>query len=212
MTTLIAALSFGFLGSAHCAAMCGGFYLMAGRGALRRQAPYLLGKTTTYAVLGAIAGGIGATVAMFEGPRVLFTLIIGVAFVISGFVWIGLIPQPSISNRVGQSISKLISITLKRTGPMAPFTLGLANGLLPCGLLYGALGLAATSGTVAMGALSMTVFGIATIPSLAFFGYLARKVGDPILKRTHLAGGVAMIVFGVITLMRAMPMDSAMMH
>ena len=204
MPELIAALSLGILGSAHCAGMCGGFYLMAGKGAWSRQVPYVAGKTVTYMLLGAIAGGIGATVSLFAGARFTLTLIIGFGLVVAGLVWMGLVPRFIKGSPVSQWVARTISKMLERTGPMAPFALGLSNGLLPCGLLYAALGMAAATTSVVGGVATMGVFGLATIPGLALFGILARKIGEPLVRRAHLIGGVAMIAFGIMTLMRAM--------
>ena len=46
------------------------------------------------------------------------------------------------------------------------FTIGLLNGLLPCGLVYVALAGAAATGTAAQGALFMFIFGLGTAPLL----------------------------------------------
>jgi sulfite exporter TauE/SafE len=49
----------GITGSLHCAGMCGQLALLAGgRGLL----PYLAGKTTSYLLLGALAGAFGDAV------------------------------------------------------------------------------------------------------------------------------------------------------
>jgi sulfite exporter TauE/SafE len=183
--------------------MCGGFYLIAGRNGRSRQLPYLLGKTVTYAVLGAAVGAIGATASLFVGARTVLTIAIGTALIVAGLMWIGVIPKIIKGSPVSRFVATKISRSLERTGPMAPFALGLANGLLPCGLLYGALGIAASTASVTSGAMTMAVFGLATVPGLALFGILARKIGEPLMRHTHLIGGIAMIVFGVITLMRA---------
>ncbi len=76
LSALTGALLAGLLGGAHCLAMCGGFVaamsgagippsalgtpLLPARALARRQLPYNLGRITTYAALGAIAGGVGA--------------------------------------------------------------------------------------------------------------------------------------------------------
>ncbi len=203
MSTIIAALTLGILGSAHCAGMCGGFYLLAGRRGWTSQLPYLIGKTITYAVMGAIVGAIGATATLFMGARSMLTVVIGLGLIAAGLTWMGVVPKLIKSSPLSQFVARKISESLERSGPMAPFALGLSNGLLPCGLLYGALGIAATTTSAAAGAATMAVFGLATIPGLALFGLLARKIGDPLIKRTHLVSGIAMVVFGVITLMRA---------
>ena len=58
---------------------------------------------------------------------------------------------------------------------MSVFSIGLLNGLLPCGLVYMGIAGALASGSYTNGALFMFFFGLATIPvmlSLSFFGNL----------------------------------------
>jgi sulfite exporter TauE/SafE len=59
------------------------------------------------------------------------------------------------------------------------FLAGLVNGLLPCGLVYAYLALAASSAEPWQGALTMAAFGLGTIPILALVG-----TGGHFLSRT----------------------------
>jgi hypothetical protein len=47
---------------------------------------------------------------------------------------------------------------------------GVVNGLLPCGLVYAYLALAAGAGGSLRGALAMALFGLGTMPLLALVG------------------------------------------
>ena len=53
-----------------------------------------------------------------------------------------------------------------RASTTPTFLFGLANGLLPCGLVYAALGLAVASTGPLEGAAIMGAFGLGTVPSL----------------------------------------------
>ena len=56
--------------------------------------------------------------------------------------------------------------------PSARYALGLVLGLLPCGLVYGALAAAAGTGGMLDGALAMAAFGAGTVPALVAAGWL----------------------------------------
>jgi len=82
-TLLVAGLLFGLAHAAHCAAMCGVFALAA-----RRPGSfvlYALGKTCTYAVLGALAGVLGASVhAVAHTALAGLALLAGLVLVLGG--------------------------------------------------------------------------------------------------------------------------------
>ena len=56
---------------------------------------------------------------------------------------------------------------LSKRGRGARYVFGVANGLLPCGMVYAALGLAVATGSPVWGGLVMILFGVGTIPLLA---------------------------------------------
>ncbi|NND71612.1 MAG: sulfite exporter TauE/SafE family protein [Rhodothermales bacterium] len=212
MESLIAAGLLGFLGSAHCAAMCGGFYVLASKRRWGRSIQYALGKTVTYALLGSLAGALGASAAMFGAARSVFSITVGVLMIAGGLVWAGWLPVFVRSTTLSSRISRLLGRVLKRTGPLSPALLGLTNGLLPCGLLYGGLGIAAVTTSASHGALVMTVFGLATIPSLVVFGVVASRIGQSLSRYMRVVGGLAVIGFGLLTIYRAFSVMSHVGH
>ncbi len=82
--------------------------------------------------------------------------------------------------------------------PWHALALGGLWGLMPCGLLYGALALAASAGSPMAGAVTMAAFGIATLPVMLTMSALAQGVSRWLsrawVRRT--AGGVV-LAFGV---------------
>src|SRR5258708_1053320 len=50
------------------------------------------------------------------------------------------------------------------------FLAGILNGLLPCGLVYAYLALATSTGSMLMGMLQMTTFGLGTLPIMVLTG------------------------------------------
>ena len=92
MALALVALSAGFLGSVHCVFMCGGMSAAAastGRGTARRIALYQVGRTGSYAVIGALAGLAGSAVDVAGsavGVSRVAVVLAAVVLVVSGVV------------------------------------------------------------------------------------------------------------------------------
>ena len=85
---------------------------------------------------------------------------------------------------------------------MALVALGMVNGLLPCGLVYGWLAAAATTGGAATGALTLAVFGLGTIPALALTGVLGGRLRPTSRLRMQRLAGVLVVLVGLLTVAR----------
>ena len=166
---------FGFLGSLHCAFMCGPL-ACAGCGAgsdLRwsSAALYFAGRLASYTLAGALFGALGAHLSCWIHLDVLqqFLLAAVACFALARGVqlWSGSsrkgplaqLARPSLVRRAGRFIASLV--------PKRALSLGLVTGGLPCGMLAGAWALAAATGGPGRGALVMLAFSLATAPALA---------------------------------------------
>lgn len=222
MTIVTAAFLLGVLGSAHCVGMCGPFAMGitrmgAARGRPARSlAAYLSGKTLTYALLGLIVGGAGALLLeAIGGLQRSISLGVGALLVLTGVIMlVGPRALSSLGSPVTAGLSRAMGHLVRRTGGPSHFLLGALNGLLPCGLVVGALLLAASTGSVWMGALTMTVFGFATVPALAVMG-----AGSEFLMRSRWrnqfarAGALMIVLIGLLTMARGSTfMDALMPH
>jgi len=201
----------GLGGSAvHCVGMCGPFVLgqvMAdaegvGRGerygewrrlAGAALAPYHLGRLATYTALGAVAGAatsLFATTQAFDRVSASLLVLGGTLMIAQAF---GLVlgagaPQAPL-------VQRLAAPLVASRHPAARFALGLVLGFLPCGLIYGALGAAAGTGSALQGALGMAAFSLGTMPALVAVGWgglllrrrfrsVARWIAAPLLLTT----------------------------
>lgn len=198
----------GLFGGAHCIGMCGGFVVIAhGAGTARhpaqRTAAYLVGKTLTYGLLGVVAGAVGHLFVGLTGTQTALSMLVGVFLVVIGLGAAGVIPErlPGFS-RAGPWIGQLLGRLVRSAGPRAPFLIGLLNGLLPCGLVYAALAKAAGTGSVAGGAAQMMVFGVGTMPALAFTAWISGRLGPIAQRRVARLGGWLVVALGVYTLWR----------
>lgn len=220
LSELLPVFLIGALGSIHCVGMCGGFAMAIAQTAnnrrsfLLRQTFYYLGKTTTYMLLGALLGGLGAMIgSQFKEMQQVLSIVLGLILIAIGAGLLGWTKPISTPLNLARwkGFTATIGKLIKRKSKAASFGLGLLNGLLPCGLVYGALALAAASGTMLTGALQMGVFGLATIPALfalASAGILMKPLWRSRLNQV--SGGVV-IALGIITIVRIFPM-SHMMH
>jgi sulfite exporter TauE/SafE len=164
-------LSFGLVTGLHCLQMCGPIALAVGGG--RALVLYNAGRVVTYTVLGALAGSVGKALMFLGGTA---TVIAGAAMIVAGLLMTGIVPSKDlITIRPGGRFSRLTG-GLLRAG-RNKFLLGLALGLLPCGLVYAALLKAMHAAGPAAGAVTMFAFGLGTSVALFAVGYGAAFCG-----------------------------------
>lgn len=173
MDWIIAALTLGLLGSFHCIGMCGpiAFALpvghFSGSGKIAAILLYNIGRVITYASLGLLFGLIGQGFAM-AGFQQIMSVVIGSVLLI-----VVLFPY-SLSHKMGVSkwsgwVNKVklnLGLLFKQRSLSSLFSIGLLNGLLPCGLVYMAIaGSIAVADTI-KGSIFMALFGLGTIPAM----------------------------------------------
>jgi len=183
MLLFITAISLGFLGSFHCVGMCGPIALALPIGnskGLKRLLlilSYNAGRIFTYSIFGLLMGLIGQGFVV-GGYQQLLSIIIGSLLLISVIVRPNSSPNNKLSThtfRLFNSIKNKLSQLFLKSGHRSLFTIGLLNGLLPCGLVYMGIAGAIATGNSLSGALFMAVFGLGTLPvmlSLPLFGNL----------------------------------------
>ncbi len=171
----------GMLGSSHCVGMCGGFALTLGSvqnrflANLRRQLVYSAGRIATYTLAGALTG-YGAWRMVFELRTVLnlqamLAFLAGVLLIGQGLISLGVVRLGGArGGETSCSSARLFASLLTARDLRSVFVAGLLNGLLPCGLVYAYLALAASSGTMGLGAATMAVFGLGTVPIMVATG------------------------------------------
>lgn len=200
--TLLALATAGLVGGGtHCAGMCGPFVLtqtaarleqvpaarmtefhrLAGAAAL----PYHAGRATTYAGLGAAAAAVAGHVGALPGLRWLSAALLALAalfflaYAVRGLgIWGG--GTAGGDGRLGRWWAARVTAVARPlfADPVGwrGYGLGLALGFIPCGLLYGALAVAAASGSAVAGAAGMLAFAGGTVPALlavALAGHVA---------------------------------------
>ncbi len=203
----------GLLGSSHCLGMCGGFALMLGMGRpslwhnLQGQLVYSAGRIASYATLGGIAGFAGKSLAE-RVPAIIN--IPAVLCVVSGLflVWQGLHAAGWLRRRqsaqpaAGCLFGTLFATLLKYPALRNAFAAGIFTGLLPCGLVYAFVSLAASSGDLLQGMLIMLAFGSGTVPLMVLAGAGGTMLGVTARQRLWKAAAWSVVLTGLLTLGR----------
>lgn len=178
---IVAAGVAGLLGTPHCLGMCGGFAAVCSRrpgGAWAWHA----GRIATYSALGAVAGAAGAAIG---GPPWVASAISALLLTWFAASLAGVVPAPKLSI---PGLTGAAARAARAEGIAWRLAFGAATGLLPCGMVYAALGLAVSGGSAAGGALIMAAFGVATVPGLALLAVgLQRFVAQSLWRRRALA-------------------------
>ena len=202
---LYSAFILGLFGSVHCLAMCGPLVLAFGQTTKSQTNKLLqqLGRIMGYAILGAIMGLIGNSVALFDFQQKL-SIIVGL--IIIGFTVFSFFKKGASQLASGQYLTKLQSWAMQNTksSKMRFLVLGLINSLLPCGLLYVALGVSVTMPDIAGSMSYMILFGLGTLPSmigvLIFGNQLSqhfRKIQNKLIPVLSIVIGSMMVVRGL---------------
>lgn len=175
----LTALFMGLAGGPHCVAMCG-----PACGALKStpESPFLpllfhAGRLIGYASLGAVAAASVGGLAWFSDQtlalRPLWTFF-HVAILCWGIVLLATARQPQWADRYGRAIwAWARKGTSTSTGALAS---GISWALMPCGLLYSALMVAALNAHALGGAISMAAFAFGTTVSLLLAPWLWLRI------------------------------------
>ena len=184
----------GAVGSLHCIGMCGPLALSlpighrTGSGRVLGGVLYNLGRVTTYATLGLILGLAGQTLFSSSWQSILSITLGAVIFIYlliptrykASSVFVSATNKPFVKLRT--ALGRLFH-SPKYT---SLFSIGVLNGLLPCGMIYLALSSSLLAGTAAKGSLFMAFFGLGTFPAMlgaVFFGsYFNQQVRGQLRK------------------------------
>jgi sulfite exporter TauE/SafE len=181
-----AAFLMGLVGSLHCVGMCGPFALACG-GRPSHVVAWQAGKLASYAGLGAIAGLTGA---IMPGPAWVPQLLSAALIVWFGGAAAGVLPEPSVRLPF---VTGFAARSLGTGSPVTRFAFGAANGVLPCGLVYAALGLAVSAGGATTGSLAMIAFGLGTAPMLTTVALSAHRLAHRYPRARKALAVVAML-------------------
>lgn len=202
--TILEPLSVGALlgvaNAAHCAGMCGGFAAALGS-TLSRSVGYVVGKTATYGLLGAIAGLAGreASRAITQVSGVLGLVTAALLLLAAWRLWTGRrVAAPGSS-----SLAKLLAPLWQ--GQRSSLAVGATTGLLPCGVVYLGVADAASRGDPFSGWLVMTGLGFGTAPVLVLIAFGGRSLLARFgARRLARVGALLLVMTAALALLRSL--------
>lgn len=218
-TSFIAAFVMGLFSSIHCIGMCGsiiGTLTLSLKPEIRNNKStlfpfifnYNLGRICSYSLAGFLVGFAQTLIILpFDsdfGYRILQVL--SASIMISAGLYIaGWFPHFAYIERLGVKIWKLIEPYGHKLIPVSnlsqAYLFGIVWGWLPCGLVYAALALAATTGDSYTSALTMLSFGLGTLPAVIGVGIMTNTLTKLSRKvRFKQAIGLLLILVAVIAI------------
>ena len=200
----------GIVGSMHCVGMCGPIALALPYQSSSRLSQvgnvllYNFGRILTYAVLGILIGFFGQTFAV-AGMQVYISIGIGVLLLLIALFSINVehnLLQIPIVNRLNSWVKVTMARLLQQSKPSTLFSLGMLNGLLPCGLVYMAVIGAVATGSIWQGSAYMALFGLGTLPLMLTTALLGQFVPLHWRSRMRKLIPVFLVAFAILFLAR----------
>jgi uncharacterized protein len=169
----LTALLMGLAGGPHCIAMCGAACAGIGRAAephsTRAMFAFQAGRLAGYSALGGLAAatlqGLGWLTTQTAAVRPVWTLM-HVAAMVLGLLLVVQARQPAWLDASARRLWSRVRALHAAWGQGVPLVVGSLWALMPCGLLYSALLVAALSGSALDGALTMALFALGSSVSL----------------------------------------------
>lgn len=206
------ALAIGFFGSFHCVGMCGPIALalpgsnQSGWSLLAGRLLYNFGRVVTYTLLGVLFGMVGRifSLAGFQGP---LSVGLGVLILI-GVALPGRYSQQLMRvtglNGLFQPLKSAISKMFRKGTATSLFSIGLLNGLLPCGFVYMGIAGSLTTGSVTGGMLYMMLFGFGTIPAMLAVSMASHLVSLDMRRTINRAIPYMAAALGILFILRGL--------
>lgn len=193
-TSYLVAFAMGVFSSVHCVGMCGsiiGTLTLSLAPEIRNSKHklfifvlnYNIGRLASYSFAGLILGFLGSLIDLpftkGEGNRILqifsASLMTGAGLYIGGWF-----PYFAYIEKLGSKIWELVEPFGRKFIPIKTrfhaVLFGMVWGWLPCGLVYAALTLSASTGDALISGLTMFSFGLGTLPAVIGVGIMTNTL------------------------------------
>lgn len=223
-----AALMSGLLGGVHCAAMCGGIAtgLSFGQKAANPAAQWLsalqpnLGRVLGYTLAGAIVGGVGhglVSIAQMPTLALIMRMAVGVMMIVVALRLLdpkgAFNPLARPGRALWQRLQPLQRGLLPADTALKRIAIGMLWGWLPCGLSATLLATAWLQASTFNGALTMTAFGLGTLPIMLPLTWSGARLGQRLQHGgVRVAAGVLVLLAGVVTITAPWLMQVPALH
>lgn len=206
----------GTLTSLHCVAMCGGINLAQSVNSAKKEGStilpnvlYNLGRVVSYTLIGGIVGALGSVISLGGSLRGGVAIFAGVFMVIMGLNMLNVFPwlrhfNLKMPKFLGRKISK------EKAKHSSSFYVGLLNGLMPCGPLQSMQLYALSTGSFLIGALSMFLFSLGTVPLMFVLGTLSSKLNKRFTEKMMSICAILVVVLGFGMLSNGMALSGVL--
>jgi len=137
---------------------------------------YNLGRITSYILIGAFFGFLGAILLISTTTQGILYILVGIFMILMGLSLSGnlrFLTSIEVSFAKFQFFKKLFSKLIHSKTLFSFFLLGMLNGFLPCGLVYFFAASAAATASPFWGGVVMLIFGLSTLPVMFGLGTIA---------------------------------------
>jgi sulfite exporter TauE/SafE len=180
---LLSGLTLGAIGSLHCIGMCGPLSLALPMGHLTKGAKlfsllaYQFGRIIIYSFFGLILGIAGRKI-YIAGYQQWFSIILGIIISLLAILYFMQRHSRAVNLFGGRlPIAKLVGYFFKNAkGPLGFLLFGMANGLLPCGMVYIALLTTLSFTEIGESVGFMAMFGAGTLPLMMLAAYAMQRL------------------------------------
>ena len=212
------------VGSLHCAGMCGAFVAFAvadtegkPRQRVALSAAYHGGRLTTYVLLGAAAGSVGALLdlsgALVGVSRIAMMLAGGVMVLFGISAAMAAMGKRAIRVPVPGFMRKMLAaghgLAMQFSPVRRALVIGLLTTLLPCGWLYAFAAVAGGTASPLLGGLTMAVFWLGTLPVLVSLGVGVQRLSGAFGRKLPHVTAIVLILVGLWTLAGRGALDAA---
>ncbi|MDR2822288.1 MAG: sulfite exporter TauE/SafE family protein [Acholeplasmatales bacterium] len=216
----------GLLTSFHCVAMCGGINISVNvnkdtkttesctsdcsncnktcskngkKKTFKSSILYNLGRVISYTAIGALVGGLGSILSFSDTAKGIVMIIASIFMIIMGLNMFGSFSfLKKITPRLPKSLNKLINT--KKSNSKSELIVGLLNGFMPCGPLTAMQIYALSTGSIFLGALSMFLFSLGTVPLMFLLGIVSSHLTTKFAKTLTTASAILVMLLGMFML------------
>ena len=205
----------GLISSLHCVGMCGPIALSLGLNQQSRvnlyfkNFTYQLGRVITYTLFGLLIGIFGNGLQLVSSQQFI-SIFVGTIMLLSVFV-----PKTISTKLESKKIVSNFLLQLKlKLGKLlgeksynSLFTIGLLNGLLPCGPVYIALTAAVASKSIFDSGLFMFLYGLGTIPLMFLTVLLGNTINQEFRNKLYKIYPLLIFMLGILFILRGLDLN-----
>lgn len=219
MIAIITGFLLGLGGSLHCIGMCGPIAIALPGPKLKTRwqkiasdkMAYQFGRVATYTMLGTIVG-IGGCYIALAGYSKILSITSGLLMILAlsaQLLWQRELISGRLVEKTIAPLKRALGILLKKHDTLTHFSIGLLNGLLPCGLVTAALIGSLGMGSIGSGAIFMFGFGLGTLPLMSMVALGGSQISCTLKRRLRFAAPAIGIAIAVLFLLRGMSVKTS---